>query len=325
MHSLSHVMRRMTPAATGAALLAFAAGAQASCGSAFCTLLNDRFALGISEHVGWSADVRLESITQDRLRAGTRTLSPSEVTDEGAIERHTRNLNLVTTLERAFDEHWSLALRVPLVRRDHLHDLFDAGTSTVGPSEHWNFTRMGDAQVLARYQGMNATHNLGWAWLGGLKLPTGSTGVVDGQGTRAERALQPGSGTTDVVLGASLRRVLYLSDAINLQATLSQALDANEGFKPGRHAELSAGWSHAMSRQWSTVLQLNLSHKGRDGGAQAEPENSGSTTLSLSPGVSAAVGHGSVYGFVQLPAYQKVNGIQLVPRVSLAMGWTHLF
>jgi len=77
---------------------ALSTGVHASCGAAFCTLLNDRFALGTWEHVGWSADVRLESVTQDRLHSGTKTLAPSDVNDEDAIERHTRNLNLVTTL-----------------------------------------------------------------------------------------------------------------------------------------------------------------------------------------------------------------------------------
>jgi iron complex outermembrane receptor protein len=77
--------------------------------------------------------------------------------------------------------------------------------------------------------------------------------------------------------------VLGAVDALNLQGTVTQALNSIEEFKPGRRTELSAGWSHAMSQQWSTVLQLNLSHKGRDSGAQAEPENSGSTTVSLSP------------------------------------------
>src|SRR3954452_6070124 len=125
-----------------------ASSAQASCGSAFCTLLNDRFALGVSDHVGWSADVRLECVTQDRLRKGTSTVSPSEVTGEDAIERHTRNLNLVTTLERSFDQHWSMALRVPVVRRDHLHDLLDEDAGTVGPPEQWKFTRVGDVQAL---------------------------------------------------------------------------------------------------------------------------------------------------------------------------------
>jgi hypothetical protein len=327
MNLVSRVVRRMTPTrACGAALLACAAGAQASCGSAFCTLLNDRFALGISEHVGWSADVRLESVTQDRLRSGTKTIAPSDVTGEDTIERHTRNLNLVTTLERAFDEHWSIALRVPVVKRDHLHDLLDADSGAVGPSEHWNFTRVGDVQALGRYQDMSTAQNLSWALLAGFKLPTGSTTVTNADGARAERALQPGSGTTDVVLGGSLRRVFRFTDAFNLQASVTQALNSLEDFKPGRRSELSAGWSHAMSPQWSSVLQLNLAHKGRDSGAQAEPENSGSTMLSLSPGVSVAVaGHDTLYGFVQLPLYQKVNGIQLVPRAALAVGWTHIF
>jgi hypothetical protein len=306
--------------------LALSAAAQASCGSAFCTLLNDRFALGLSDHVGWSADVRLEAVTQNRLRQGTTTISASDVTDEDAIERHTRNLNLVTTLERAFDAHWSVALRVPVVRRDHLHDVLDPDTGAVGPSEQWKFTRVGDVQALGRYQETSATQAWSWAVLGGLKLPTGSRSVTNDDGVRAERALQPGSGTTDLVLGASLRRVFRFTDALNLQATVTQALNSREDFKPGRRSELSAGWSHAMSPQWSTVLQLNLAHKGRDSGAQAEPENSGSTTLSLSPGLSFATAtHDTVYGFVQLPVYQKVNGIQLVPRASLALGWTHSF
>jgi len=81
-----------------------------------------------------------------------------------------------------------------------------------------------------------------------------------------------------------------------------------------------------MSPQWSTVLQLNLPHKGRDSGAQAEQENSGSTTVSLSPGVSVVTAvNDTVYAFVQLPLYQKVNGIQLVPRATFALGWTHPF
>jgi hypothetical protein len=86
---------------------------------------------------------------------------------------------------------------------------------------------------------------------------------------------------------------------------------------------VSTGWSHAYSPSLGAVLQLNLRHRGRDSGAQAEPDNSGSTALDLSPGVTFGVGHAStMYAYVQLPVYQKVNGIQLVPRSALALGWT---
>jgi hypothetical protein len=74
------------------------------------------------------------------------------------------------------------------------------------------------------------------------------------------------------------------------------------------------------------VLQLNAVQRERDSGAQAEPDNSGSTTVMLSPGVSVALGaHDTTYAFVQVPLLQDVNGIQLVPRAALALGWTHSF
>lgn len=306
--------------------LGFATSADASCGSAFCTLLNDRFALGTWDHVGWSADVHIESITQDKLRSGTHTIAPSEVTGEDTIERHTYNTNVVTTLERSFDMNWSLALRVPVVRRDHLHDLVDETSGAIGPSERWQFTKLGDMQLLARWQDTRDAPESGWAVTGGLKLPTGSIDVTNDDGARAERALQPGSGTTDLVLGLAWRNMLGAADALNVQATWVQPLNSREQFKPGRRIELAAGWSHAFNPTVSGVLQASVVDKARDSGDQAEPENSGSTFISLSPGVNVAVGASSVlYGYVQVPVYQRVNGIQLVPRTSFAVGYTTSF
>jgi hypothetical protein len=306
--------------------LAVATPSQASCGSAFCSLLNDRFALGTWDHVGWSADVRTESVSQTQLRSGTHNISASEVTGEEAIERHTDNTNLVTTLERSFDMNWSLALRVPVVRRDHLHDLIDETTGALGPSESWQFTRLGDIALLARWQDARQAPEASWAVTGGLKLPTGSIDVSNADGARAERALQPGSGTTDLILGLAWRNLLTPADALNLQATWVQALNLREQFKPGRRFELGAGWSHAISPVVSAVLQANLVDKARDIGAQAEPDNSGSTSVFLSPGVNVAVGAmGMLYGYLQVPVYQRVNGIQLVPKTSFALGYTASF
>jgi hypothetical protein len=114
-----------------------------------------------------------------------------------------------------------------------------------------------------------------------------------------------------------------LADALIGQASVSQALNSREEFKPGRRIELSAGWSHAYSQNLGTVLQLNLRQRARDSGTQSEPDNSGSTTVDLSPGVTFGVGHAStLYAYVQVPLYQKANGIQLVPHSALALGWT---
>ena len=317
-----HSILQSTPAAL--VIAALTPAAQASCGSAFCTLMTDRYAQGSGEpHLGWSADVRLEAVTQKQLRSGTTNLDASQVTGEEAIERHTRNQNLITTLGYGIDADWSVSVRIPVVHRDHLHDLIDEQTGQASTPEQWRFTRVGDVQVLARRQFLGSSAVTSYALFGGLKLPTGSTQVTNGDGSRAERALQPGSGTTDLVFGIAGRQAMGLTDALIGQASVSQALNSREEFKPGRRMELSAGWSHAYSQNLGTVLQLNLRQRARDSGAQSEPDNSGSTTVDLSPGITVGVGHAStLYAYVQVPLYQKVNGIQLVPNSALALGWT---
>jgi hypothetical protein len=301
--------------------------AHASCGATFCTLMTDRYAQGSGEpHEGWSVDLRLEAVTQKRLRSGTRNLEASQVTGEEAIERRTRNRNLVTTLGYGFDKHWSLEMLIPAVERDHRHDLVDETSGQATTPEQWRFTRLGDVQLLARRQSAADDGATSYAVFAGLKLPTGSIKVSNGDGSRAERSLQPGSGTTDGLFGVAARRTVGPADALIGQASVSQALNSREDFKPGRRTELSAGWSHAYTHQLGAVLQLNLRHRARDSGAQAEPDNSGSTTLDLSPGITLGAGPAStLYAYVQLPLYQKVNGIQLVPRSALAIGWTSDF
>jgi len=321
----THLIRAVALAALGAV---GATSADASCGAASCNLLNDRFALGTWDHAGWSVDLRLESVVQDQLRQGTQNISPDDLPeDEEAVERHTRNLNLVTTLDYAMSPQWSFALRLPLVHRDHAHDLIDEDTGELGAHERWRYSRVGDVQALVRWQAPVASNeDFAWALTGGLKLPTGSRTVANGDGRVAERSLQPGTGTTDLIAGASARFVLGLSDALNLQATWTGALAERDGYKPGQRLDLSAGWAHAMSPMWSLLLQANWGQRGRDSGAEAEPELSGGRTLNLSPGVSISPGHDDlVYALLQVPVYQQVNGIQLVPRTSLAFGWTHAF
>jgi hypothetical protein len=162
-----------------------------------------------------------------------------------------------------------------------------------------------------------------FAGFGGLQLPTGSTKVVNADGSRAERSLQPGSGTTDLLIGGAFRRAIGVADALIGQVSLSAALNMREEFKPGTRVEASVGWSHAYAHDLGAVLQLNMRKRDHDSGNQAEPVNSGSTMVDLSPGITVGVGESStLYAYVQVPVYQRVSGIQLVPRTSIAIGWT---
>ena len=198
-----------------------------------------------------------------------------------------------------------------------------------GPElEQWRFKRLGDVRVIGRYQFAGIPEQDYAAGVQfGLKLPTGSTNVRNGDGALAERTLQPGSGTTDLILGAYYNAPLGKSGGSwFVQGMATSALNSHDDYRPGATLSLSTGLNYALNDRVSALLQLNVSHKRRDRGAQAEPETSGSTQAFISPGISVALTHSArLYGFVQLPVYQKVNGIQLTADRALVIGWGQVF
>ena len=86
-----------------------------------------------------------------------------------------------------------------------------------------------------------------------------------------------------------------------------------------------AGFDYTFDSNWGIGVQLPV-WKDRDAGANAEPEDIGGTFVHLSPGVSVALGDKTqLYGFVQVPLYQNVNGVQLIADWSVAAGLSHRF
>ena len=68
-------------------------------------------------------------------------------------------------------------------------------------------------------------------------------------------------------------------------------------------------------------LQLNIRTERKESGANADIPNSGATLAYLSPGVTWTVSDQlKVYGFVQVPVYQRVTGFQLEPKYSVSVG-----
>ncbi len=298
--------------------------AEASCGASACTLMSDRYTLDSGTgRSGLSIDLRYENIAQDRLRSGTGKATPEDTAGEEALEQHTRQRALMAAFDYGLDADWSVQLRLPLLQREHAHILQDEASGEPLDAERWNFDGLGDAQLLLRRRFAPENGSTVYALFAGFKLPSGSRNAKNGDGVRAERALQPGTGTTDFMFGASVRHALGLRDAMFAQVGIAEALSQVDDFEPGRRLSAGAGWSHALGPHVGTVLQLNLLHRGRDAGAQAEPDVSGGTTLDISPGLTWNLRAGStLYAYLQVPLYQDMNGTQLAPERTLAVGWS---
>ncbi len=293
--------------------------ANASCGGAFCSLSTDWDVQGVSNKPGFRLDIRAEFIDLDQLRHGTHKAAPAgEVNEHDEVR--TINRNFLATLDWNIDPDWGVTLKLPIVSRSHNH-IFNAddGAGGVAPeAESWNFTSIGDVQALARYRFYAAKDsNAGLRF--GLKLPTGSIHKSNGT-EEAERTLQPGSGSVDSLLGAYYN---HHDGALSwfAQGMWQQTISDRDSFRPGTKLSADAGLSYNATPDLSLMLQLNLQHKSRDSGVNAEPKDSGSRTLSISPGLSYRLTPSTqVYGFVQKPLYQYMNGAQLTSDWSAAVG-----
>ena len=314
-------MRHFLVAVLAASACAFTPIVQASCGSAFCSVNPDWAAdtLGLAE--GSVLDIRYENLRQDQPRAGSNRVGV------GSVPRHhdevrTYNNNLLLNYSQGFASGWGYAVMAPLVDREHLHIHNHNGGQI---DEEWKFRELGDIRITGRFQGPVGDQEHGSRSAGvvfGLKLPTGRTGIANGNGDTAERSLQPGSGTTDAVLGAYFhQQFAETGSAWFAQAQVQHPLARHRDFAPGTQWTADAGYSRRLADKLSALLQLNIVVKQRDRGAEAEPDDSGSRGLFLSPGLACEVlGGVRLYGFMQQPLYQHVNGVQLTARRAFVVG-----
>ena len=245
-------------------------------------------------------------------------------------EVKTKNQNWVAGADYTVNADWGINVQLPIVKRHHVHIANDPDAGTHTP-ETWDFAKLGDVRVLARYRlgsFESSDHNLGTAGLNfGLKLPTGSRDVRNADGQRAERTLQPGTGTTDALLGAYFSQLLPVKDlSWFAQGLLQEPLNSREGYRPGRRISADIGLRYDLSESVGLLLQMNALFRGRDAGANAEPQDSGGRSLFLSPGVSYGISKDlRLYGFLQLPLYQSVNGVQLVANQAVIVGVSSKF
>lgn len=330
----------MTPLKFALPCLLIANIAHASCGSSYCMVNTNWDVQGLSNDSGLQADLRYSYAKADRWMAGSskRATEAPSGSDSEIENKRTINQQVNLNLDYAINRQWGVTLGLPFVMRDHTHT-FDAASGAF--EQQAKFSEPGDIRLLGKYKFQLANHDAGAGIRFGLKLPTGSTSKTmsppdpnDPTTPYAlERSTQPGTGSTDGILG-----VYYFQNAPGsgwgwfVSAQVQSAMSTKDEYRPGNDVSVDLGTHVEVAQGLNLLLQLNGQHRRRDTGANANPA-SGGYAWNLSPGLSYAIApQTQVYGYVQLPIVQSVNtdpaeaaSGQLAPRWSATLGVTQRF
>ncbi len=200
------------------------------------------------------------------------------------------------------------------------------------------FSELGDLRLLGKYKFNLGRHDSGAGLRFGVKMPTGATDKlmsppVLGEPSTPERGLQPGTGSTDGILGA-----YYFQNAPGagwgwfVSGQVQSAMSTKDDYRPGTEVALDIGTHYEVTAGLNLLLQVNGQHRARDTGANANAA-SGGYAVNLSPGLSYAITpQTQFYGYVQLPIVQYMNtdpadagSGQLASRWSATVGITQRF
>ena len=331
-------INRAGVAALCASLVPGAGWACATCGC----MVNSDAAMGYSAASGWRINLEYTYIDQDQLRSGTSSVSPAAAVNNpsnpalggGEIEKQTINRYYTLGVTYRPDADWNFALQVPYVSRDHTtygqQQPYTAAETSPDQISGAHVSNLGDVKLIAGYQGILATHNLGVQL--GLKLPTGQFGTaVDfsngpNAGCPLDASLQAGTGSTDIIVGADYYEAISQDFDAFASAQFESAIAHRENqpgndFRPGNAATAVVGVRYEADPRWVPQLQLNLLRRSADQGALADSPDTAGTVAYLSPGVTALVASGLyAYAVVQVPAYSSLSGYQLFPHWTGTVG-----
>lgn len=266
------------------------------------------------------------------MRIDVRYLSVGTLYQDGLKTSNTdRELETHLTQQYSFfyslTSSVSLSALIPMPRR-HSEQVSNQGQMITGDQ-----FGVGDVAFLARYKpfvghGMESTYIL--SLVGGVKLPTGRTDGHDSQGHLLDAHIQLGSGSTDILLGASgFAAVGRTAFIINFLGGFSGT--GSNGHQFGNTLNYDATVRYAIlpddfdSPQLFATLSLIgelRAHERQDG---AVDENSGGNVVYASPGIQLFVTpaltfelsyqqsiiHG-LYGQQLGEDYRFVSGIQIL-------------
>jgi len=316
--------------ACGAAIPVFA-----TCGSANCFLVTGTEE-GINNEGALTLDLSYRYVDLSRKLEGsssvTEVLTPKiDFENDVILRNHHREIRTLNTMMQ-LDLDYGLSDRVTLFTtlpflNDKRHEHFDdVGTLNEHFTNGDGTSGFGDIRFGARWAFEVRPKDILVGGLG-LRLPTGPYRLLDGEGDINEPTIQPGTGATAITAS------LYYAHHPTLRGGewfASGSYQANQGndlrYRIGSEAILNLGFDRRLKGRATWSVQINSRWTARDEFLGSRVPSTGSTFVNVTPGIRLSASSGvSVYGFVQVPAYERVNETNLGPRGGLLFGISKLF
>ncbi len=292
----------------------------------------------------WAAGFRL-SYTRPERR------SDAELAALAAqhVHAHNSDYNLNASAGIAFgvNHHLTLSAELPYLRRDDLREGTHAhagGVALNGVEQLGSVSGIGDANLLMKYR-LTDDERFGFALIGGIKLPTGSTHRRSLDGERLETEHQPGTGSWDPIFGASgsarFGTVQFTASGIyQLSTRGAQQTRLGDRFQGGlalshrfggqepvtsesvnhHHGdELDEAHEHARST-WDAFVELGGEWEGRQKVAGEVEPDSGGSWIYVAPGVRYNAAAGWSAGLaLAVPVWQRIRASHPNNRYRLTL------
>lgn len=281
----------------------------------------------------WSAGFRL-SYTHPKQR------SDGELEALAARHIHAHNtdynLNASAGVAYGINHHLTVSAELPYVRRDNLregtHDHVD-GVAVNGVENLGNVAGIGDMNLLAKYR-VSDGGTTGFALIGGIKVPTGSTHKRSPDGERLETEHQPGTGSWDPIIGASAStksgQVQFTASGLYQFATpgaqntrlgdrLQGGIAVSHRFGPAPHAhaeghdhhhgdELDEHRDGPAHSTWDAFVELGGEWEGRQTVDGEVEQASGGKWVYVAPGLRFNAASGwSAGASLAVPVWQQIR------------------
>jgi len=147
----------------------------------------------------WGFGVRSEIINNDEF--STEQLEDFAARGREGVHSIDKITNTSLSLLYGATENISITARLPYIKRENIRES-EIEDGAPEAHTHGDSSGVGDLVLLGQYRVMRRASS-DVSILLGIKAPTGETDVKDDDGARFETEFQPGSGSWDLLLGAS--------------------------------------------------------------------------------------------------------------------------